>query len=178
LLKIKPVRRYRIARYPQGTYRPHSDLISDALYKGALAPAAMLLIMETSCGSGTTGPPPLPVDLVTENEARAVFDQVFADNNITLENNVSLWFKTAANDSIQLDVDGYNDSVNVGYEYMAGEDYRLYTPEVRAALDSAIHDAGPYINVVQPIEKGDNYETVLENIMQGFIDSLKAQGVI
>jgi len=143
----------------------------------------MMLLLEAceeNGGSGSTGPPPLVPDYVTEAEARAAIKQVFADNGVSLVEDFKLRFELSPGDSVDLELDGYNDSLRVGYEYLFGDDYTVFTPGVIGAVDSAASDSGPYIKTVDEIYKDQHpdYEAYLDNLMQEFVDSLKANGVI
>jgi hypothetical protein len=178
MLQIRPIKKYTVARYPKGAYYAKPDPAIITLSKGAMVAAVMTMLFEACDGGGTTGPPPLPPTLVTETEARAVIDSVFADNGISLVSDFMLRFEKAPGDTIDLELDGYNDSLQVGYEYIYDTDYSVFTPEVKAALDSAAVQNGPYIEAIDQMEKVDNYRTILEGMVQSFIDSLKAQGAI
>lgn len=176
--RIRVVKRYTVAKYPKGAYYAKPDAAVVSLGKGALVAAVMTMLVEACDGGGTTGPPPLPPTFVTETEARAVIDSVFADNGISLVEDFMLRFEKAPGDTIDLDLDGYNDSLQVGYEYIFDDDYTVFTPQVKAALDSAVAQNGPYIEAIDQMEKVDNYRSILEGMVQSFIDSLKAQGAI
>jgi len=178
MLRIKKVKKYTVAQYPQGIYRVKPDSPAQALWKGSVSSAVMLAILESCDGVGTTGPPPVLPEMVTENEARNVIERVFDNNDIDLQEDVDYLFRYGINDSTQLDLDGYNDSLNVGYEYIAGADSGTFTPEVINALDSAQSDSGPYVKTVDEFERSPDFETYLENLIQEFIDTLKVQGII
>ena len=77
-------------------------------------------------------------------------------------------------------VGSYNNSPRIGYEYTIYDDYATFTPQVTAALDSLSKAQGPYIEVIDEINRHEhsNYEQFLENSMQQFIDTLRAHGVI
>lgn len=176
MLKIKPVERYRNPRYPRGVYCECPDFISLSTPRGALTAAVMAFLLEACNGSGTTGPPPLPPEMVTESEARAIIDQVFAGNGISLTHDVDLNIETHPGDTVAINVDGFNDSLQVGYEYMDDRDYLTFTPEVRAALDSLVNESGPYVKSIDftPREQA----ALLEAVAQEFIDSIRADGAI
>ncbi len=176
--QVKPVKRYTVPKYPRGAYYAKPDPAVVALGKGAVVAAVMTMVFEACDGGGTTGPPPLPPAFVTETEARAVIDSVFADNGISLVSDFMLRFEKTPGDTVDLNLDGYNDSLQVGYEYIYQDDYSVFTPEMMASLDNAVAQNGPYIETIEQMAKYDNYRTVLEGMVQSFIDSLKAQGVI
>ena len=113
---------------------------------------------------------------MTESEARAIVDQVFASNGISLTHDVDLSIEVHPSDTAVLCVDGFNDSLRVGYEYLEYPDHQTFTPEVRAALDSLTSDSGPYVKTIEftPAEQA----ALLEAVAQEFIDSLRANGAI
>jgi len=178
VLKIKKIKRYRIAKYPRGTYRRKTDNLAGKLIKGGLT--VSILSSLGACG-GILAP-----DFVTENEARSIIKAVFDDNNVNLEEDISYFLKQGETDSIELNLDGYNDSLKVGYEYIYDEDYFTFDDQTVKTLDSLINESGPYIEsspyikCIDEIDKEENpkYEKYLEETIQEFIDYLKTQGVI
>jgi hypothetical protein len=176
MLEIKPVTRYSVPKYPQGVYSECPDFISLATPRGAMTAAVLALLLESSCGGGQTGPPPLPPDMITESEARTVIDQVFANAGIDLVNDYQLRLETQPGDTADLSIDGYNDSLEVGYEYLYQYDWDTFIPDVRATLDSLADDSGPYVKAIDEKPAGSN--AVLRAIAQEFIDSLRASGAI
>ena len=178
MLKIKPIERYTIPRYPKSVYTEAPDFISLATPRGALTAAVMALLLE-ACNGGGTGPTGVPfVDptAVTESEARTIIDQVFTTNGISLTHDVNLSIETAPGDTTIVNVDGFNDSLQVGYEYLHDPDYTTFTPKVRAALDSLANESGPYVKSID----STLWEQIdfLQAVTQEFIDSLKANGSI
>jgi hypothetical protein len=180
VLKIRRVKRYRIARYPRGRYSEYTPRLPESLVKrGAVSLFALSVLETLGCdGGGVTGPPPVRPDLVTENEARPIIEQVFADNGIDLTQDLPLIIHLAADDSVTLDLDGYDSSLRVGYEYIFDEDSQTFTPQVQGVLDSLANETGPYIKPVESIEKEGDYSALLRATVQEFIDTLKAHGVI
>jgi len=142
--------------------------------------AGMVLLVESCSGGGTTGPPPVLPDMVTETEARSVVNRVLQNNGITWQNDAPLSLSFGVGDTVHLVVDGYNDSLRVGYEYVTRNDNATFTPRVMAALDSAAKAQGPYIEVIDEIDRREHfdYQQLLERSMQQFLDTLKAHGVI
>lgn len=177
-MKIKRVRRYRHARYPKGQYR--ARVRPPKATKGASA--LLLLALTEACedgpfGTGQTGPPPVMPEMVTEAEARQLIKQVFTANGIQLQDDFPLVFRWAA-DSLAFDVDGFNDSLQVGFEYVSEEEWGSFLSEPRAALADAAAGEGPHISVLGPQEQWEGYDTTLEAEVQAFIDLLRAQGII
>ena len=181
MLEIRRVKRYRKARYPRGRYSDYTPPLPESLVKrGAISLFALAALEALGCdsGNGVTGPPPLPPDLVTETEARQIIEQVFVDNGVQLERDLPFILHLAADDSVTLDLDGFNDSLQVGYEYIIGDDWETFTLQVRGVLDSLANENGPYIKPVEQIEDEGDYTSALRATVQEFIDTLKAQGVI
>jgi hypothetical protein len=179
MLKVKRVRKYSVAKYPPGNYQePPEHLLPDLLKDSAMA-AFMMLLVE-SCGGTTTGGVPNAPEIVTETEARSIVDHVLQNNGIAWQNDVPLTLGFGSGDTVHLVVDGYNDSLRVGYEYVTGNDNATFTPRVTAALDSVAKTQGPYIKIIEQTYKHDDseYGQILEILMQQFLDTLKAHGVI
>lgn len=178
-MKIKRVRRYRRAKYPKGSYRRWKKGSVRSVTEVGVS--SLLLLLTEACkdgGVGTTGPPPVMPDMVTENEARQVITRVFQENGVALVQDVPLLFKWAQ-DSLALDVDGFNEGLSVGYEYVdpEGESPRL-TSEFQTALAAAIDAEGPYIGLMGPDIKWADWEERLEAETVAFIDKLKSLGII
>ena len=181
MLEIRRVKRYGTARYPRGRYSDYTPPLPESLVKrGAISLFALTVLETLGCdsGNGVTGPPPLPPDLVTENEARQIIEQVFVDNGVQLERDLPFMLHLAADDSVALDLDGFNPSLGVGYEYVLNQDWEAFTERVWIALDSLTNENGPYIKPVEEIDKEGDYTSALRATVQEFIDTLKAHGVI
>lgn len=180
MLKIKTVLRYTIPQYPQGVYTKCPDFISLSTPRGVLAAATLALMLdacsEIGPGTVTSGVPPWEPGTVTESEARDVIDRVFSDAGISLTHDVDVKIETAPADIATVNVDGFDTSLQVGYEYLGEADYNTFTPQVRETLDSLEYESGPYIMTT------DSILTVnvarLEAVAQEFIDSLRANGAI
>jgi hypothetical protein len=178
MLRIRIIRKYTLPRYPGGIYHSKPEPRSIKIIKGSLAAALMATFLDSCNCVGVTGPPPLPPGMVTENEARAVVNRVFARNEIVLEHDKALTFHYPENDSTLLNLDGYNDSLKIGYEYIYQNDGSSFTSQIVQALDSAAHSTGgPYVKAIEAIQKHSDYNIFLDTLMQKFIDTLKAQGV-
>lgn len=174
MLRIKQVGSYSIARYPEVVFRPWRRSAAPALIRSSTVSAALLLILESCDSIGTSGPPPVPPEFLTENEARAVITGVFSDNGIPLVEDVPLSLVVSPGDTAHVVLDGYNESLRVGYEYLTLYDDETFTHELITSIETNNADAGPYIKVAPP----EYEESYLENLMQAFIDTLKAQGKI
>jgi hypothetical protein len=178
MLKVKQVRKYSLAKYPPGNFQePPEHLLQELLRDSAMV-ASMALLIE-SCGTTTSGVPNAP-EMVTETEARSIVNHVLQDNGITWQSDALLTLSFGSGDTVRVVVDGYNDSLRVGYEYAIGNDYATFTPRVTAALDSLAKAQGPYIKIMDEIDRHEhsNYEQILETSMQQFLDTLRAHGVI
>lgn len=183
MLRIRPVKSYRAAKYPRRKYRarvpgPGSDLLK----RGGVSLLLLAFIEGLGCEdnvvtNGITGPPPIPGDMITENEARQIVTRVFTDNGIGLIEDYRLAFQPDEPDSTILFVDGYNDSLRVGYEYVTDPDYPTFGPAWAALADSAEAD-GPYIRTVTEYTDDPRSVEIIELEIEAFIDTLKARGVI
>jgi len=154
--------------------------------KGTVS-AALLVLLE-SCdvgigitgdtgGTGVTGPPPVRPDFLTEHEARVIITNVFARNGITLAPDVALSLIDSQGDTTRVTLDGYNDSLRVGYEYAyEDEDLDTFTHNLIAQIDADAAGPGPYIKATYPYEERHAHD--LELLMEAFIDTLKAHGKI
>jgi hypothetical protein len=183
MLKIKKIRKYAIARYPHEIYyyKPYS--FTSKLLKRILAPTFILTLLGSIAPEpiGAVGPPPVAPDMVTENEARAAIEEVFARNNINLKHDVKYLLKYGEDHQAELELDGYNDSLGIGYEYLdwkKDKDFNVFTPDILTAIENQKNGSGPFIEVIRPLVKDRHSEENLENLIQEFIDSLKARGII
>ncbi|MBI4720717.1 MAG: hypothetical protein HY770_05775 [Chitinivibrionia bacterium] len=182
MLTIRRVNRYRSARYPAGRWVKCEPRLPESLVRRGAASLFALAVLETlSCDNrnGVVGPPPLPPELVTENEARLVIEQVFEDNGIPMERDVLLMLRLAGGDSVGIELDGFNDSLRVGYEYISyPEDRGEFNWHVRETLDSLFSEDGPYIKGIDTWGKYDGFESILRLEIEAFIDTLKSHGII
>jgi hypothetical protein len=181
VLKIRRMARYSAARYPRGPYKPNQPGTVESLAKRGGATLLLLALYEACGDSGVTGPPPVMPDMVTESEARQIITGVFDRNGIDLEEDYRLVFQMGPGDSVVLDVDGFNDSLLVGYEYVVPDDRSTFNDEVRDSLRQAANNTGPYIKTLEAMDKypgDDSYIRRLETQIEAFVDTLKAHGVI
>jgi hypothetical protein len=183
MLRIEPIKSYKLPRYPRGLYYERSDT-NIRKVTGGIASVAMLALLVSSCEpAGVVGPPPMAPDMVTEREARTIINEVFVRNGIQLEADVPFAISLGDQYPVSLGLDGFNKDLNIGYEYITGEDQTTFTQEVIADLDKACESDvnGPYIKTVSAqyiygdAEKA--YEE-LENIIQDFIADLRSRGII
>lgn len=183
MLRIEPIKSYKLPRYPQGLYYERSDTHPWKV-TGGIASVAMLALLVYSCEPvGVVGPPPMPPDMVTEREARTIINGAFARNGINLEADVPFSFSLGDQNLINLELDGFNKDLNIGYEYITAEDQAIFTQEVVADLDKACESnvSGPYIKTIGAEyiygEAEKAYEA-LENTIQDFIADLRSRGII
>ncbi|NIO29924.1 MAG: hypothetical protein GTO29_15380 [Candidatus Latescibacteria bacterium] len=139
---------------------------------------AMIALIESCDSAGTVGPPPVMADMVTENEARQIINRVFESNNVHLQEDIRFILRLSQNDSTELNLDGFNDTLQVGYEYLSSADWGSPVHLAWRTLDSLTQEAGPYIKVMDEKTKYPNYQLFMEGVVQEFIDTLKARGVI
>ncbi len=191
MLRIEQIKSYKLPRYPQGLYYEHPDTRSRKI-AGSIASAAVLALLVSSCksggeieppSSGMVGPPPMAPTMVTEREARTVIDEVFARNGIKLEADVPFLFSTGNQTSINLELDGFNKDLNIGYEYIYDEykDLDSFTSEVIADIDKASksNDKGPKIKTIQMLDQtAEEAHKKIEAIIEDFIADLHSRGII
>ena len=84
---------------------------------------------------------------------------------------------------VTISAEDFNKDLNIGYEYITGEDETTFTQEVVADLDKACESnvGGPYIKTIDTqYIYGDTPEAYedLENIIQDFIADLRSRGII
>lgn len=183
MLKIKKIRKYTVAKYPREIYCQKPYSFGNKLLKGGLTSTFILALLGSVAPEpvGAAGPPPMKLDMVTENEARAAIEGVFARNNINLKHNVKYLLKYDMDRQVELEIDGYNDSLKVGYEYISRgqeKDSIVFTKDILTVIENKKKDSGPYIEVIQPLYERPNYQADLENLIQEFINDLKARGII
>ena len=74
MLRIEPIKSYKLPRYPRDIYYERSDTRSWKI-AGSIASVAVLALLVSSCKSGggvepppsgLVGPPPMPPEMVTE----------------------------------------------------------------------------------------------------------------
>jgi hypothetical protein len=127
MLEIKQVRHYKVPKYPKRDfYESRSGFIFPMINGGILSAGLTALVLYTSCNTppiGVTGPPPLPPTMITEQEARIVINKIFSDNNVSLTEDVPFSF-VSNNGTVELNLDGYNKILKIGYEYLSDEDLR------------------------------------------------------
>jgi len=179
-MKIKRIRRYKRARYPRGRYRRKKRSVASSVAQGSLS-SLLIMALTEACdwpGVGVTGPPPVMPEMVTENEARQVINRVFSENGIALQQDFPIIFKWAQ-DSLAFDVDGFNETLKVGYEYVNPEgESPVFSKEFKTSLEAAGNADGPFIELVDPVLQDPASEDALESEILAFINKLKGLGII
>jgi hypothetical protein len=179
MLQIKQVRSYTIARYPRGKYRIPLESVLSGILKDSAIMVSMALLIESCEGTTTAGVPNNRLSNVTETDARIIINRLFADNGISTKAEQLVRFRVPGGDSVGVVLDGYNDSLRVGYEYIYNsEDYDEFGYNTRNAIDSAAHAQGPYVKIMGAVTTDIDYEHVIDSVMQQFVDTLRAHGVI
>jgi len=173
MLEIKPQKNYKVAKYLIGKYQVTNRNVSNALIKKGLIPLSFAAIMELCVPIACMGVTDFP-DVVPENEARLVINKIFADNDINLIEDYR-YILNYNNNNLEYDLDGYNDSLNIGYEYLSRDDSSNDFVEY---IDSIGIENEPHLKLIYPEFKDDSYEQRLEAITQQFLDSLKQLGII
>lgn len=179
MLRVRRLKRYHKAKYPRKEYTVNEPNAADDLIKRCGVSLLVMSIIETvgSCYGGS-GPPPVMPDLVTETEARQIITRVFGRYGISLDENYPLVLRSGANDSIRVNVDGFNDSLRVGYEYYSEQDYNPFNNTADKALNDSAQASGPYVKTLDGIPLDSPYRVLLERRVEAFIDSLKSHGII
>ncbi len=156
MLRITQISRYDLPRYPQGGQYVHPPRSSAAKVRDAAA-LSILAYALRSCGPWMGGKP-LPPKYVTEIEARLVIGEVFAARGIKLVADQAVTVPFSQSGSAKLVVDGFNDSLQVGYEYISIEDKPIFTDDVCRRLDNLNRDASPHIITLPTEVEGEDAE--------------------
>ncbi len=184
MLRIRQIESYRLPRYPHGLYYEHSGTAHWKATGTIASVATLALLVSSSCTCvGTVGPPPVDPDMVTEKEARDIINQVFVRNGIKLETDVPYSFTLSNQSPIQLELDGFNKDLNMGYEYISREDRNTFTKEVREELDKARQSnvKGPCIKTIDEqfvFGDAEKAHKGIEAIIKDFIADLHSKGII
>ena len=179
MLKVQRVSEYNLPKYPRFVYRKRESSNVVKLAKRGIVSAIMIAMLENCNGIGgrTTGI--LQVNLLTENEARVLITEVFSRNGVEMEDDVIRAIALADGDTTDLTFDGFNDSLDVGYEYISDSpDEFEFSPQVREVLDSLSESDGPYTRSIGAAENTTTGRDNLTDVIQEFVDSLKSQGII
>ena len=76
-------------------------------------------------------------------------------------------------------MDGYNDSLRVGYEYVTpAGDADWYDPDVVRELDRRMTAGGPCIDPIPALRVGPDAEAAIRAQVEAFMDTLRTHGVI
>jgi hypothetical protein len=177
-MRIRPLGRYDIAKYPQAQFaRYHQSKVLQHVKNGAaLALFTTLFQSCTNDGGDLIGVPP-PPDLITEHVAREKIVDAFSRNSISLESDVDVLFAISDTLNQSFTLDGYNDSLSVGYEYISVDDPDLtnYSYQIREAINDTT-DNKHILLLDDYFEEG--YESLLDTLTQDFIDDLRARGIL
>ncbi len=171
-MRIINVNKYDVAKYPQKEYAKHHQL---AILKHAQNSAAltMLASLALGCGGlGVSGPPPVEPDMITEQAAREKIVEVFSRNNISLESDVAVLFEISDTLNESITLDGYNDSLSIGYEYISEDEPDYFSDELSEVLNDTTDDR----HILMMYCEG--YESLLDHLTQDFIDDLRARGIL
>jgi hypothetical protein len=177
MLQIKRIVRYNLPRYPRGGQYVYPPSTAGARVRDVAALLALAALIE-SCGDTSTGGVPLPPRSVSEASARQIITQVFTGRTIALDSSQVVTIPLSAADTLVLNVDGFNDSLQVGYEYVLGDDELQFPPAVCNTLDSLNESATPHILSIDPEVQRAAAEAHLQQVVQQFLDTLAAHGVI
>lgn len=171
MLQIKQVKRYGAAQYPRGSYYRRPDRTALPYVRRGLAATGVVVSLQMT-GCLFPMPGAMPVRSLSEADARPVIVRTFARQGISLTNDVLFIIQGK-----QLAVDGYNDSLKVGYEYVSAEDQNSFTSEIIKELAGTRYGVGPHIEILEPAP-ARMPQSELELAVLQFVDSLRAVGVI
>ena len=171
-LEVRSVKQRRIPRYPRGEYLRRPQTWGELAIHRLLPPALLLALLESCESVGPTGEPLSDPTMVTEAEARGIIDAAFLRRNIRLTPDVKIR-PAGLTDTVSLD--GYNDSLKVGYEYLAESDQSSFLPVVQMALEG---DPSRHIRIVKKLYDTPDHQQILRGQVDSFVDSLKVAGVI
>ncbi|MBK7142757.1 MAG: hypothetical protein IPH75_11830 [bacterium] len=174
MLEIRQITRYEVPLYPRdGNFQtcPPSRII---LQFGGITAAIAIVTQSCTC----MGPPP-PPRLIGEKDARSAITSLFAARQIELKTDQPITLRIDQPDSLVLSLDGYDPKTQVGYEYLASKDRDSIPDAYRSRLDSTRLESAPHILVIDA-QYASYYDRgqKLVDIVEKFLDSLKAQGVI
>jgi len=123
------------------------------------------------------------MDIITENEARTIIKQVFEKHGIKLEEDVPYIYTARDGKQVELNLDGYNSTLKVGYEYLSEEDRKerqhFYELQRLGSFDES------YIRVLHTEAwEAENEHShvyakkVIEHNIEEFIANLRATGLL
>jgi hypothetical protein len=117
---------------------------------------------------------PVPPDMITEDSARTIINKVFSESGIDMKADVEHLLIFDENDSLKVNLDGYNDSLKVGYEFMNWAEDTVIINKEHTKMASADNSNIKLLHKCQ-IEIA---EEEFEQTISDFIDSLKFVGNI
>jgi len=177
MLQIKQITRYDFPRYPPCGQYVCPPSTTGGKVRDVVALLALAALLD-ACDERPLGGVPVPPKYVSEVDARQIINQVFIDRDITLDSSQIVSIPMGAHDTLTLNVDGFNDSLQVGYEYVYWDDQLQFTPPVCATLDSLNLASTPHILTVDAEPDKAGAEMHLQKVVEDFLDSLAEQGVI
>lgn len=177
MLKIRPLAMYHRAKYPAFGMFHNAPKTTPGKIRD-ITVLAGLAVMLDSCLPFSTSGVPVPPRMISEADARNMIDKVFVSYGLSVEHDLKLRYSLNGNDSTLLEIDGYDDSLNVGYEYISVDDRLTFTRSLSAHLDSLKLSDSPHILPIDALPDSERDSQLLEQISRSFLDSLKAHGVI
>jgi hypothetical protein len=146
--------------------------LSELAVRRILPPALLLSLLESCDSVGPGGEPPNNPKMVTEAEARMLIDTAFVQRGIRMIPDVRIGVP-GVKDSVSLD--GHNDSLKVGYDYVSSSETSSFSPAVRTALTA---DSLRHVKIIDEIADEAGFEQKLKVQVDSFVDSLKIAGMI
>ncbi len=207
MLEIKPIKSYKLPKYPQGLYYGPPENYPWNLINTGIASAALLALLGCSSSNGVVGPPPsggvvqtppnggivqpppngivgpppMPPDYVTEREARTIINQAFAKYGVTFEEDVPKSFSVEGQ-PFTVNLDGFNQELNIGYEYESTLDgYQLFFDEIGPGswiAGAATNTSDSSILVIENVPDGTSGNGYLEKVVEKFIHELQSHGIL
>jgi hypothetical protein len=171
MLEIRQIAKYNRARYPRhGEYVLPSKSVPHIVRDLAVLTALAAL-------TETCGPPP-PPRFLSEYDARWIITQAFSNAGLSFREDTKVLVRLSGGNSTELNLDGYNDSLKVGYEYVSRGDRDEFTAEICRQLESSKYTSAPHVLTVDALLERESPQEHLEGVVKAFLDSLKAHGVI
>ncbi len=177
MLQITKITQYARPKYPHGGQYVCPPSTAGARVRDAAALLSLVALLD-SCGTEPTGGVPPPPQLLSEASARQIIKQVFTARSITLDTSQVVTIPLSPTDTLELNLDSFNDSLQVGYEYIYEGDNTEFTPAIRNTLDSLNEESMPHILTLDAETQRAAAEAHLQQVVNEFLDSLHAQGVI
>jgi hypothetical protein len=186
MMEIKSNQRYSLAQYPaKEQFEYHANKI-DALIKAGIIPVAALVMSNGGCDGNE-----LRSTYLKEDDGRKIIDQLFTEYKVNLQKDYPIAAIEHDSSDVNCMLDGYNDSLKIGYEYFGGEEEFIRDCDcnengdeywINPNKDFCGYNETEDRNIlcIDAIETSSNpyAQQQLELIVRDFLEQLKANGVI